>query len=333
MLRRNLLAGAASLAVAAVLGLGRPAPAQERPEVAVVVKIGGIPWFNAMEMGIERAAKEYGLNAYMVGPVDADPATQVRHVEDLIAKRVDAIAVVPNDAQALEPVFARAQAAGIPVITHESPDQQGNTWNIEMIDSTRFGEQHMDRIAEAMGGEGEYVVYVGSLTVPLHNFWADKAIEHQKAKYPKMRLVADRFGVAESVDDSYRTALDVLKAHPDLRGILTFGSQGPIGAGRALKDQGKVGQVSLVGGHSPSQGKDLVKEGVILEGYIWNPVEAGYAIVSVADMVLKKKDVADGMDVPGMGKVAVDVGTRNIGVHKMQPINKQTVDELAGLGL
>jgi hypothetical protein len=101
--------------------------------VPVVVKIAGIPWFTAMEKGIKETGKDTGLNAYMVGPNSADPAQQVRLVEDLIAKKVKVIAVVPNDAKALEPVFKRAQAAGIPIITHESPDQQGNTWDIEMI--------------------------------------------------------------------------------------------------------------------------------------------------------------------------------------------------------
>jgi simple sugar transport system substrate-binding protein len=64
------------------------------PEVAVVVKIGGIPWFTAMEQGIKRAGKEEQVNAYMVGPTTADPAQQVRAVEDLIAKKVSVIAVV-----------------------------------------------------------------------------------------------------------------------------------------------------------------------------------------------------------------------------------------------
>src|SRR5438132_3369624 len=88
------------------------------PEIAVVVKIGGIPWFTAMEQGIKRAGTEEHVKAYMVGPTTADPAQQVRAVEDLIAKKVNAIGVVPNDAKALEPVFDRAKAAGIPVITH-----------------------------------------------------------------------------------------------------------------------------------------------------------------------------------------------------------------------
>ncbi|MBV9997973.1 MAG: autoinducer 2 ABC transporter substrate-binding protein [Verrucomicrobia bacterium] len=303
------------------------------PEIAVVVKIGGIPWFNAMEQGIKRAGTEDHVKAYMVGPTTADPAQQVRAVEDLIAKRVSVIGVVPNDAKALEPVFDRAKAAGIPVITHESPDQKGNVWDIEMIDNKEFGEQHMKDFAQYMGEEGEYIVYVGSLTVPLHNLWADAAIAYQKEHYPKMKLVADRYGVAESVDDSYRTALDAMLAHPNLKGILTFGSQGPIGAGRAIKERGKESQIVLVGACSPSQGRKLVKEGIIKSGYIWSPIEAGAAIVTVSKMVVDKTPITDGMEIPGLGKASVDPEKRVIRVIKVLKIDKDTVDKLASLGL
>jgi simple sugar transport system substrate-binding protein len=330
MLRRTFLASTALAGLTPAIV--RPAFAAGE-EVAIVVKIGGIPWFNALEQGVLKAGKELDLNAYMIGPTDADPAQQVRAVEDLIAKKVAVIGVVPNDAAALEPVFARAQAAGIPVITHESPDQQGNTWNIEMIDSVKFGEAHMESLAKAMGGEGEYIMYVGSLTVPLHNFWADKAVAYQEANYPKMKLVADRFGVAESVDDSYRTAVDMMKAHPNLKGVLAFGSNGPIGAGRAIKDQGKIGKVSLIGPFTPGQGKDLLKDGAIIEGFIWNPMEAGVAMVAVADLLVKKQPITDGMEIQGMGKVAVDPATRNIRAHKLQAINKDTIDGLVAMGL
>ena len=119
--------------------------------MAVVVKIGGIPWFTAMGKGIKEAGKETGLNANMLGPTTADPAQQVRMVEDLVARKVKVIAVVPNDAKALEPVFKRAQDAGIPVITHESPDQLGNTWDIEMIDNKQFGELYMQQAGQAYG--------------------------------------------------------------------------------------------------------------------------------------------------------------------------------------
>jgi simple sugar transport system substrate-binding protein len=303
------------------------------PEIAVVVKIGGIPWFTAMEQGIKKAATDNHVKAYMVGPTTADPAQQVRAVEDLIAKKVTVIGVVPNDAKALEPVFDRANAAGIPIITHESPDQKGNVWDIEMIDNKDFGERHMKDLAKYMGEEGEYIVFVGGLTVPLHNAWADAAIAYQKEHYPKMKLVADRYGVAESVDDSYRTASDAMLAHPNLKGILTFGSQGPIGAGRAIKEKGKADKIVLVGACSPSQGKKLVKEGIIKVGYIWSPIEAGNAIVTVAKMVVDKTPIVDGMDIPGLGKATVDPEKRVIRVIKILTIDKSTVDQLAAIGL
>ena len=101
----RLLSG---LAVAA--GLVGTAAA-DNPTMGIVVKIGGIPWFNAMEDGIKERAAEIGMDAEMIGPTSADPALQVRAIEDLIAKGVDVIGVVPNDETALEPVLAKAMEA------------------------------------------------------------------------------------------------------------------------------------------------------------------------------------------------------------------------------
>ena len=135
------------------------------------------------------------------GPYQHAHQSQVRAVEDLIAQGVDAIGVVPNDAEVLEPVLARARAQGIKVITHESPRQKNIDWNFEMVSAAGFGIAHAELPAQKMGGEGKYAMYVGSLTVPLHNAWADAAVEYLGKKYPGMELVADRFGVAESSSD------------------------------------------------------------------------------------------------------------------------------------
>ena len=329
--RRTVLKLAAG--VPAVLALGGGVLAQAKTQIAVVVKIGGIPWFNAMEMGVKKVGAELGVDAWQVGPTQADAAQQVRAVEDLIARKVNVIAVVPNDATALEPVFKRAQEAGIKVITHESPDQKFNDWNIELTTVTGFGETHMELLAKAMGGEGKYIVYVGSLTVPLHNKWADAAIALQKQKYPKMQLVADRFGVAESLDDSYKTALDQMRANPDLKGILAFGSQGPIGAARAVDEKGKASTIAVVGPFSPGQGAKFIKSGAIREGFIWNPELAGETIVRVGAMLASGKEPTDGMDLPGLGKVKVDKEKRQIQAQKLEAINKDTIDGLVKMGL
>jgi simple sugar transport system substrate-binding protein len=329
--RRSILKLAAATPLA--LAMSRMAAAQAKAQIATVVKIGGIPWFNAMEAGIKKAGTELGVEAWQIGPTQADAAQQVRAVEDLIARKVNVIAVVPNDATALEPVFKRAQEVGIKVITHESPDQKFNDWNIELTTVAGFGETHLESLAKAMGGEGKYIVYVGSLTVPLHNKWADAAIALQKQKYPKMQLVADRFGVAESLDDSYKTALDQMRAHPDLKGILAFGSQGPIGAARAVDEKGKAATIAVVGPFSPGQGAKFIKSGAIREGFIWNPMLAGETIVRVGAMLAAGKEPADGMELAGLGKVKVDKAARQIQAQKLEAINKETIDGLVKMGL
>ena len=174
------------------------------PKLGVVVKIGGIPWFNAMEVGHQAGGGEVGRDAWMVGPTQADAAQQVRAIEDLIARSVDVIGIVPNEPRPSSRCSAARARPGIQVLAHEGPDQKDMDWNFELTTTEAYGQAHMELLAEQMGGEGEYIVYVGSLTVPLHNAWADAAIAYQKAKYPNMTMVGDRFGVAESVDESYQ---------------------------------------------------------------------------------------------------------------------------------
>ena len=326
--RRALLAGAAFAALTATGAL-----AADKPTMGVVVKIGGIPWFNAMEAGIKEEGAKAGVDAYMIGPTSADPSLQVRAIEDLIAKKVDIIGVVPNDEKALEPVLDKARKAGIKVVAHEGPGIQNKDWDFELASAKGFGEAHGELLAQAMGGKGEYAVYVGSLTVPLHNAWADAAIAYLKVKYPDMKPVGDRYGVAENVDDSRKTALDLISAHPDLHGFLAFGSQGPIGAGRAIEEKNLVGKVFVAGPFSPGQGRKLIKEGAILGGFMWNPAEAGRVFVRVGKMLAGGQAIKDGSTIEGLGQVSPDTTTHNIITNNLLQINKGSVDKLADLGL
>jgi simple sugar transport system substrate-binding protein len=323
----------ALLAGVSLAALTLAAQAQEAPTMGVVVKIGGIPWFNAMEMGIEEKAEELGVDAEMIGPTSADPALQVRAIEDLIARGVDVIGVVPNDEAALEPVLQKARDAGIKVISHEGPGLENVDWNFELASAEGFGETHAELLAQKMGGEGEYAVFVGSLTVPLHNAWADAAIAYIGEKYPNMTLIGERYGVAENVDDSRRTALDLMAANPNLKGFLAFGSQGPIGAGRAIEERRAVGTVHVLGPFSPGQGRELIKSGAIAGGFMWNPAEAGRVFVTMGKMMADGTEITEGTEIEGLGTVSPDPEGRDIITDNLLPINTETVDGLAELGL
>ena len=137
---------------------------------------------------MKKFADEFGVNAYVTGPSSADAAEQVNIIEDLINSGVDAICVVLNDATVLESVLQSAQDKGITVVTTESPDQAGADWDVEMIINDMFAELVAEEAAKNCGGSGQYALYVGSLTVPLHNAWADHVEEYLADKYPDMSL-------------------------------------------------------------------------------------------------------------------------------------------------
>jgi simple sugar transport system substrate-binding protein len=308
----SLLVMLSLLAACTPAATATPAPAAEEPaaaepfEIAVVVKITGIPWFNVVETGVNRAAQELKVNAYQTGPAQADPAQQVKIVEDLIAKGVDAIAVVPNDAKALEPAFQKAKEKGIIVITHESPDQVGTDYDFELIDNVKFGQHAWDQLVEHMGDTGEYAIFVGGLTVPLHNFWADTGIEYAKTKYPNLKLVTERIPCGEDQELARQKTLELIKAYPNLKGIVGFGSLGPIGAAQALKEKGLTDKIAVVGTVIPSQAAPYLKDGSLKEGILWNPADAGFGMVWLAKYLLEGNKIASGVEIPGMGAVTLD---------------------------
>jgi simple sugar transport system substrate-binding protein len=257
----------------------------------------------------------------------------VQAIEDLIAKVVDVIGVVPNDEAALEPVLKKARDAGIKVISHEGPGLENVDWNFELASADGFGEAHAKLLSEMTPEGGKYAVYVGSLTVPLHNAWADAAIAWMKENRPDIELVGERYGVAENVDDSRSTALDLIAANPDLKGFLAFGSQGPIGAGRAVEERRKTGDIHVMGPFSPGQGRKMIHSGVLSGGYMWNPAQAGEVFVTLGEMLVNGEEITAGTDIPGLGVVQPDVANKDIITDNLLEINETTVDDLADKGL
>jgi simple sugar transport system substrate-binding protein len=333
MKRRDVLKVIAATTVAGSFGMRAGVAMAATKRMVVIHKIAGIPWVNMMSDGVVQGGKKFGIDASLIGPATPDPAQQVKLIEDVIAQKVDVIGLVPLDEKVCAPSLKRAQEAGIKVITLEGPNQEGRDWNVDLVNSHAFGEVQMQRLAAAMGEKGQYVVYVGTLTTPLHNVWADSAIAYQKAHYPNMTLATDRFPGGDEVDVSQRTTLDVVKAYPDVRGILAEGSNGPIGAGNAIKQLHMEKKIAVVGTCVPSQAQALLKNKIIRECTLWNPSLSGYAMVAVAKLMLDGTPIVADMEIADLGKASIDPTKKSIQFDKMLEITIDNVDSLVASGL
>jgi len=299
----------ASVALASSALVGTHAVADSHSKnIATVVKIAGIQWFNRMEEGVNKYAEETGMNAFQVGPAQADPQQQVALIEDMIAQGVDALAVVPMSPEALEPVLGRAMEAGIAVITHEAAAQQNTTYDLEAFVNEDFGANLMEQLATCMGGEGEYAVFVGSLTSQTHNQWVDGAIAHQTANYPNMVLVGDRNETADDAEQAYTKAQEVLRAFPDIKGMQGSASTDVAGIGRAIEERGMEDATCVFGTSLPSIAGQYLETGAVDGIGFWDPAVAGEAMNKLAVMVMNGEEVTDGMDLglPGYEEVSLD---------------------------
>ncbi len=284
--------------------------AQQKPVIATVVKISGIPWFDRMNTGVEAFAKDNAdVVASQSGPATADAAQQLQIVQDLVAKGVNALAVVPMDPSVLEGALKRAADRGIVIVTHEADNQVNTLADVEAFNNDDYGTALNERLAQCMGQKGTWTTFVGSLGSRTHLQWVG-AGERNAKKYPGMTLVDPNNESFDDANATYEKAKEILRKHPDIKGFQTSAGNDVLGVGRALDEAGLSGKVCLVGTGLPNPSADLIESGAITAIGFWDPKYAGMAMNAVAKLLVNGKPITNGMDlgVDGYHKVTVGKG-------------------------
>ncbi len=274
-------------------------------EVIFVPKLIGIPWFTTMEKGFV----EYGdgaLNVTTMGATDADPAAQARMLEDAIAKAPDAIVVVPNDTATLEPLLRKGREAGILMITQEAPTVKNADVDIEFLILEQEGKDVIELLAKNMGEEGGYAIMVGGLTVEGHNNRADAMVKYQEEKYPKMFQVTSRVEGGENVQVAHDKVLELTTAYPEMKGIVTIGSLGGIGASQAVREKNLIGKFSVIGCTTPSESKAYLEDKSMAANYIGNPYRIGLDSAFIVQQLLDGKKLEELTELPEYGEPSID---------------------------
>ncbi|CAM2149783.1 MULTISPECIES: autoinducer 2 ABC transporter substrate-binding protein [Paraburkholderia] len=303
-----------SMALAAgalAAGTFAAAQAQDKQTIVTVVKVTGISWFNRMEEGVKEFGKDNpNITVYQTGPGRADAAQQLKIIDDLIAKKVSAIAVVPYDPPTLEPALKKAMDRGIKVVTHEADNEKNTMVDVEAFDNSAYGAALNDRLATCMHSEGKWATLVGSLGSRSQVQWANGGIDNAKKKYPKMQLVETNLETNNDGERAYEVAKETLRKHPDLKGFQGSSSLDVIGIGRAVEEAGLQGKICVYGTGLPTEAGKYLESGAINGIAFWDPKLAGMAMNKIAKLLLDGKTVENGanLGLPGYEKVTVSKG-------------------------
>ena len=265
-------------------------------------------WFDDMATGVEQLRKDTGLNVSVQVPETGDAASQISIMEDLIAQGVDAICIVPNDPSALIPTIEKAREAGIVVVTHEAPGIAENVdLDVEAFVNEEFGKLFGEKLAEVMGGEGEYAGFVGGLTMDTHMSWYQAAVDYITENYPDMTCVTEEpYEDGNSIEGAHDKTLEILTAYPNIKGLFDCSAHGG-GICEALREKDKLESVKVVSLALPSMSATYLKDGSMQHGQAWRPADAGYATCYAAYLLASGQGLETGTDLKITGYESVNV--------------------------
>jgi len=295
--------------------------------IVTVPKLTSIAWFQRMEVGVKKFASDTGMDAYYTGPDKGDAALQSQVIEDLIAKKVDAICVVPFSTEALEPVLKKAKDAGILVITHEAAGMTNIDYDIEAFDNNAYGEHFMTKLASLTGEKGKYIQEVGALTSQSHKQWTDAASALQKSKYPNMSIFGDKIETKDDQTISYNKVKEVLKSNSNIVGIQGSAMGDVAGAALAVEEAGLSGKIKIVGTSLVSVSGKYIKSGTIDMISFWDPSDAGYAMNVLAQKILSGEKVSNGMNLGVSGYENLTLENKVLTGKAWVDVDKTNVDD------
>lgn len=263
---------------------------EKKITIAFIPQLIGIPYFTAMEEGGNAAAKDLGVNFLYTGSTQASAAEQVKIMDSLIRQKVDAIALSTLDSSSTNPYIEKAQKAGIHVFTSDSdaPDSTREFYVAQALDKD-LGYTLMDRLAAQINEEGQVGIVSGESTATNLNTWINYMKERQAEKYPKIEIVDIRYTQGGSSEQALKQAQDLMTRFPDLKGLIAVASSTIPGVAQAVQQEGRAGEIAVIGYGSPATVKPYMDAGVMKESILWNAYELGYLTVWAGKMVVEGK--------------------------------------------
>jgi ABC-type sugar transport system substrate-binding protein len=238
-MKKLLLAGVALAAMTSMMGSANAA-------YALVMKGPGAgnPFWAAVEAGAKAKGQELGVEVIVVAPpAETDVQAQVTQVEDLIAQKVEGIALAPTDPGALAPVVDAAKAAGIPVVF---VDTLGSNEGVTFIGTNNevgaaLAAKYM---CDNLPAGSEVAILQGVMAHSTAQFRANgakaglegcglKVVAEQTAEWDR----AKGLSVTENI----------LAGNPNIKGIFGSNDNMALGAVEALKAAAKLADVMVVG--------------------------------------------------------------------------------------
>lgn len=200
----------------------------------------GVSWRTEYVEEFNQEAKRFGslIKETIVLNADSDVNKQIADIEDLLAKKVDAIIIDPQSPDALVPVVEKAYASGIPVIIVNDTINTDKYTAFVSVNHFDFGRVGAEWLVKQMGGKGNLVILDGiaGMGVAIERYNGAMSVFE---KYPDIKVVAHEYA-SWSYDAGKIATQNILAAQPKIDGVWSSGGDMTLGAVDAFNEAGRA---------------------------------------------------------------------------------------------
>jgi ribose transport system substrate-binding protein len=255
----------------------------DSPITVAIVPKGVHPFFEDTRIGAEEEAASLGVTFEWQAPQQFDAALQVKMIEDLITKQVNAIVISPNEPTSVVDVINDGLSKGVLMMTFDSDSPDSNRVMYIGTDNKTAGKVQGETLRDALGGSGKVGIITGGLGALNLNERIEGFRETVGADIEIVEVVA--------TDDDLQKGLGVsealLRAHPDLNGVACVSATGGPTLAQVLQGpEFSDRQLTIVAFDDLKEVLDAIEAGIIYATMVQRPVQMGKLSISESFRIL-----------------------------------------------
>ncbi|SEF82314.1 monosaccharide ABC transporter substrate-binding protein, CUT2 family [Thermomonospora echinospora] len=251
-------------------------------------------WIAAIAKNAEAQAKQYSdVDFKPVEPTN-DINQQISAVESLIAQKVGALVILPNDGEQLNQVARKAMDAGIPVVNLDRvfPDKLsyrtwvgGDNYGMGVAAGHYIGKKLKDK------GVAKPVILEiqGIATLPLTQ---DRSKGFADALKTYGFSVTAKQDAKFTVESGNQVAGNLLQAHKKIDALWNHDDDQGVGVLAAIK-QANRNEFFMVGGAGSANAMREIKNGGVLEATVTYSPSMASSAIKLARLIAQGKGMAD----------------------------------------
>lgn len=305
MQRRHLSLASALVLVAGLTGL----PTAQAQDVTIGMSFPSAThgWMGAVIKNAQDQAKASGVRHVMT--TAADPNKQTNDVEDLIAKKVNAVVMLPIETDAMTRAAAKLKAANIPLVIVDREVKTADYAALIKGDNVGIGANAAAYIGRALGGSGNVVEIIGvpaSVTTQRSQGFREAIAKD----FPNLKVIASQAGDFQR-EKSLNVMQNLLQQHPKIDAVYTHDDEMALGVRQAIREAKRtdIKVVTGAGGNKAVYKLIADKDPLMKATFVYSPLMVKDAVKVAVDVARGKAPASKDITIPATGITVENVAT------------------------